>query len=64
VLRAFAITESTTATTTTTTTTDMEVMRMMANEPVKEKHTFNIGTSRWDSVDEENDVDIRDSDNG
>jgi len=35
----------------------------MVSEPVKEKYGLNIGTNKWVSVDEENDVFIHDSDN-
>jgi len=37
---------------------------MMVSEPVKEKYALNIGTTKWVSMDEENGVFIRDSENG
>jgi len=35
---------------------------MMTNGPVKEKHAFKMGDGRWVSVDEENDVYIKEDD--
>jgi len=55
---------TTTTTTTVAAAADMNGMRMMVSEPVKEKYSLNIGTNKWVSVDEENDVFIRDLDNG
>ena len=55
---------TTTTTTTTVAAADMNGMRMMVSEPVKEKYALNIGTNKWVSVDVENDVFIRDSENG
>jgi len=56
--------ERTTTTTTVAAAADMNGMRMMVSEPVKEKYSLNIGTNKWVSVDVENDVFIRDSESG
>ena len=63
-LHIASFTEGERTTTTTTVFADMNGMRMMVAEPVKEKYALNIGETKWVSVDEENDVFIRDSENG